>query len=120
MEVGNDGFEVVPSTAENSPDGLDFRGKNGEVIKVGDMERLDAQGVPRKKDGVGGLVEKREGEHASQARKQVFSPFAIPVQEDFAITARPETVPAAFKGLSQFQVIVDLTVEDEMELPIGG
>src|SRR3982751_3389917 len=89
--------------------------RSGRVI-----ERFFPESIATAKEpGVFPVVQ-GEGPHAVKAARQVRAPFAVAVQEHFAIrVVGLEKMASGFQLRTKLGVVVDLTVKNEDEIAIG-
>ena len=76
-------------------------------------ERLDAEAVARREEALAPRVPQGEGPHAVEALHAVFAPLFVGVQHDLGVAARGEDVAARAQLGGEFEVVVDLAVEDQ-------
>jgi hypothetical protein len=77
-----------------------------------EVEGFDAHAIAAQHQAAGGDGPQGHGEHATQARKGAGIPFQECVQHGFGVALRMEAMAEAFELGTQFQMIVDLPVED--------
>ena len=99
---------------------LDLGRKREAAVRIGPVERLLADAIAGAEQLVTANIRKRERKHPTKARGQSRSPGSIPVQQDFCVAVGPEAMPLALEFGTQFEVVVDLAVERDDELPILG
>ena len=77
------------------------------------VQRLDAETVARKEQGLAALVPQREGEHAAEALDARRAPRFPRVHDDLGVAARAEHVAERLQFGHQRPVVVDLAVVDD-------
>ena len=105
-----------PWEAENW---LDLGGEHPPVPPSGVIERLDPEWVARQDKHASLPVQDGQGEHPDQPGQCADSPGREGVQQDLRIGPRAKSETLVLKCCSQFQVVVDLAVENEGVPPIG-
>ena len=67
-----------------------------------------------------GFAPQRHREHPAQPREAIGVPFEERVQNRFGVAVRAEAMAALFQFPAQFQMIVDLAVEDDDGVAVLG
>ena len=75
------------------------------------IKRLDPHPVPDQIQALCLPVEEREGEHAVEPLHGIDAPLLIGAEDDFGIGPRPKAVPLPFQLFSQFEIVIDFSVE---------
>jgi hypothetical protein len=84
------------------------------LVRLGPKERLDPETVAREEQGPFPVVPDRECEHPVQAVDEVGPELLPQVHEDFGVGTGSELVSARDEPLAQLGVVVDLSVEDDV------
>ena len=92
---------------------LDLRGKELAVAAGVEVERLDAEVVPRREQAPPPPVVQQKGKHAIQSLNTCRAVFGVQPEDHFGIRCRPESVPLGPQLIPQFDVVVDLPVEHD-------
>jgi hypothetical protein len=83
-------------------------------------EGLLAEGIPGKKQLLAAPVGDGERKHATELRRQLLPPLAVPVEQDFSVRIGAELVAARDQLVTKLEVVVNLPVEVDDELSVIG
>jgi hypothetical protein len=97
-----------------------FRGEEKFSPMVGVVERFDAQGIASEDESFFAGVPDGEGEHAVESRETVGPVFSPGLEEDFRIGLGAESGPAGFEIAAEFDVVIDLSIKNDVPASIGG
>ena len=98
-----------------------FGGKQEGFAGSRVIERLDAQGIARKKYGGCtavaslGQFDHGKGKHAAEFCGAIFAPLLVGVDDYFGVRARAKLVAGSFQLLAQFAEIINFAVVDNGE-----
>src|SRR5262249_14982286 len=98
-------------------DSLDLRGEHQRFVAKIPVKRLDAVAIPRQEQSLVRLVPDGKGEHAVETPHAVVAPFLVRVDDDFGIGPRMELMAARFEFDAQSLEIVNLTIENNDDVP---
>ncbi len=101
-------------------DGLQFRAEVQVVAAARDVQRFDPHAIASQHQAAVGLTPQRHREHPAQPRETLRVPLQERIQNRFGVAAGAEAISALFQFPAQFQVIVDLAVEDDDGVAILG
>src|SRR5665213_907405 len=101
-------------------DGLQLRTEVQIVAAARDVQRLDPHAIASQNQPVVALAPQRNRKHSPQPRETLRVPLQKRIQNRFGVAVRVETISALFQFAAQFQVIVDLSVEDDDVTAIRG
>jgi len=97
----------------------ELRGKRKGAVLQGVIERLLAHPVAAAEQDAGLAVIQREGPHAIEPRRQIPSPLAVAMEQDFSIRMIAlEPVPQFLEFPPQLGKVVDFAVEDDAEAAV--
>ena len=99
---------------------LDLGGGLETTAALGDIKRLDAEGVAGQQQAAPRLVPQGEGEHPDQAVEHGDAQTAIQGQQHLGVAAGVEHLAGRLAFRPQLAVIVDLAVEDDAQGPVGA
>jgi hypothetical protein len=99
-------------------DRLDLRREPQLAIAHVVVERLDADAVARDPQQLLARIPDRKREHPAQLLHRLDAVLLVRVDDDFRIRPALEQVPAPFEFGPQFEVIVDLPVEHDLDRTI--
>src|ERR1700754_425033 len=77
------------------------------------QQRLLPDPVAREKQLLGPLVPDRKRKHAAQVLRTINAPLIVSMNDRFGVAVGVELVTELFQLLAQFEVVVDLAVEDD-------
>ena len=97
-----------------------LRGEGKDAITLEPIERLLPEAVTRQKESAPRLVVNGESEHAVQAIQHPVAPLTVAVEQDLGVgVIRLEEVPFGLQFPTEIGMVVDLTVEDNGQAPVG-
>ena len=91
------------------------RGEAQTVLRVGEIERLDAEPVARQHDAAAVALPDREREHAVEALDTARAPGVIGLDDDLGVAFGEEAIALRFERAPQVAEIVDAAVEHDGE-----
>ena len=97
-----------------------LRCKHYVVVALKVIQRLDAKGVPSQQNRRILSIQNGKTEHPREPRQECDAPSLPRKQQHFRIRARAESVPKALEFSSDFAIVVDLAVENEVKSAIGS
>ena len=97
---------------------LDFGAEEQLAAHLNVIERLDAQMIPRQEQLAPDRIPDGEREHAVEPFHAGRAPLFVGVNDHLRVRLRPERVPGLEEFLAQFDVIVDLPVENDLDAPV--
>ena len=111
--------EKIPRPRNVDPRGFagelfDLRREFPAAVSMGEIQRLDPEAVSRGEHPLAGGVHDYKGEHAAQVGEAAGAPLFVSRQKHFRVARRAELSADA---LSQFDVVVNLAVEDDDRAP---
>src|SRR5206468_7205402 len=83
-------------------------------------ERLLAHAIAREEQRALAPVPGGEGKHALEARAHLAPPPAVAVHDRLGVGAREETLPGALELGAQLLVVVDLSVEHDLDASVAA
>ena len=96
-----------------------FRGETEKSVAHRIVKRLLAEAVSGEEQPAPRAVVDRECEHAVQPHGKTFAPLLVAVDQHLGIgVVGPEHVSFCDQRLSQLEVVVDFTVEDDTDLGV--
>src|SRR4051794_7862628 len=95
--------------------GLDFRSEHERAVEVGIEQRLHSKTIAIQEQASLTCVPKRDSEHAVKLVRKSGAVFFVSMNYRFRIAAGPEPVALLLEFSAQFDVVVDLAVEDHMD-----
>ena len=108
------GFGAHQSSGENR---FRFTGEKQCIGGHGPVERLDADPIARRKDALLTGIPDGEREHAVQSFETAFPQLFVEMEDDFGIALRAELMMTR-EFATQFDVVVDLTIEGDPDRPV--
>ncbi len=96
-------------------------GGKGEKLLVQDVvKRLDPKAVAGAEEQLSAGVVEHEGPHAVEPVEQLGPPVAVGGQQHFGVALGAEQVAVLLELRPELQVVVDLTVEHDPHVALGG
>src|SRR5271157_4015845 len=83
-----------------------------------DVKRLDAHAISRQDEAPGRSGPKRNRKHAAQPLEGLGVPLQKRAENGFCIAMRLKVMAQAFQLAAEFQVVVDLAIEDDGRFPV--
>ena len=77
------------------------------------IERLLSETIPGQYQAFSFSVMKSQGEHPSQVMDEFVSVNPVQVRDDFDVTLGTKNTPLLLKSGPKFQMVVDLSVDDD-------
>jgi hypothetical protein len=94
-------------------------GREEEVLSsFGYVKRLDSYAITGEHQPLPGVTPYGGSEHAAQAGETVCVPFKKRVEHSFGVAMRLEAVTARLECLANFEVVINLSVEDDRGVAI--
>ena len=94
-------------------DRLQFGGKDQPFAFNGVIKRLYSHPVPDQVQALLLPVKERKGKHAVETLHRIDAPSLIGTEYHFGIRPCPKLIPLPFQLLSQFEIIIDFSVETD-------
>ena len=120
QERTGDCFVELVSVITGGPYRLDLGREDKTPGLVAIVEGLDAEAISRSKELVVPAVVDDKSPHPVEALEAGRTPFEIAVQKHLAVARRAEDMAARLQLMLELDEVVDLSVEDDGERPIGG
>jgi hypothetical protein len=98
---------------------FNFRGDVPDAVALRAIERLDADVVAADQEFAVGVVEQDEAEHPVELRRERRAVLNVCTQDHFGVTRLVEKMAARGQLAAQLLVIVDLSVQDNMQVALG-
>src|SRR5437762_7562098 len=92
-----------------------FRGKQNLTVALVKIQRLFAHPVTRQNQTLAIIVPERKSKHSAQVIDKIRLVFLVKMQNDFAVRLASKFVPRSFQAVSEFDVVINLAVDDEGE-----
>src|SRR6266851_2416773 len=94
-------------------DGLDFGSEDEPAVLLIEVKRLDARAIPCQHELFAISIPKRNRIVAFDVMNKIEPAFFIKMQDGFGVSAGSVNVTAPFQALTQFSVVVNLSVENQ-------
>src|SRR6185437_9821155 len=117
-QVLGDSFRPEPPIGQGFEQRRNLRRKYDARISTGFrltdrvVQRLDTKAITNQPCRTTFLIPQRHREHSSQSTKGLESFVLIQMDQDFGIAATLESMSSAHKLLTQFSIVIDLSVHD--------
>jgi len=98
---------------------LDLRSDAYRLAVVGDVKRLDAEGIAGEQQAAAAVVPEREGEHATQPRDHAHAVALIEMQQNLGVGLRSKDPALGFQFGAQGAEAVDFAVVGDPNQAIG-
>ncbi len=95
------------------------RGEPQGTLRLGNIERLDAEPITREDNPAGITFVNGESEHAKKTRYTAFAPCMPCLENDFCVTVGEELVALLFQLCAQFAEIIDAAIEHKRQTEVG-
>ncbi len=95
-------------------DRLEFGPEKQSPAVLAVVQRLDAEPVARHEQLPAGFIPKRKCKHATQMFNAVLTVLFVEMYDRFRVRARGENVPPGFQIAPQFAVVVDFSIEHQV------
>src|SRR5215472_163937 len=120
-EVAIESFEAEPPVDFwVNEERLQLRAKKQIFVLPCDVQRLDSHAVAGKDNALSRLAPQGDSEHAPKSRETAFVPFEEGAQHGFRVGMRFEVMPQALQFGAQFEVVINLSVENDSAVAVLG
>jgi hypothetical protein len=116
FEGAIDGLRIPARRHASSKQCFDFRGKIERPIVPGVEQRLDAEAIPRGKDGPVPLIPEHKGKLAAQSVQALHAEIFVKMQGNLAVRSRAQAVTGLLELALDRLEAVEFAVDDDPRL----